>query len=96
MTHSNKVITATIAAVVGVGLTMATLPAQAGKHMDKQQKCYGVAKAGMNDCGGKKTGHTCQGLSKKNGDRNDWLYVTKGLCKKLVGGSLIPAYKKKG
>jgi len=48
------------------------------------EKCYGVAKAGMNDCGAK--GHACAGLAKKDGDEDEWLYVPKGTCKKLVGG----------
>jgi len=50
------------------------------------EKCYGVAKAGMNDCGAK--GHACSGQAKKDGDPKEWVYVPKGTCKKLAGGKV--------
>jgi len=46
------------------------------------EKCYGVAKAGMNDCGAK--GHACAGQAKKDGDPKEWVYVPEGTCKKLL------------
>jgi uncharacterized membrane protein len=49
------------------------------------EKCYGVAKAGMNDCGAK--GHSCAGQASKDGGAGDWVYLPKGTCEKLVGGS---------
>ena len=48
------------------------------------EKCYGVAKAGKNECAN--AAHSCQGLSKKDGDTKDWVKVPKGSCEK-VGGS---------
>jgi uncharacterized membrane protein len=50
------------------------------------EKCYGIAKAGQNDC--QTATHSCAGMSKQNGDGASWLYVPKGTCKKLVGASL--------
>ena len=52
----------------------------------EHEKCYGVAKAGQNDCG--TSVHSCAGLSKEDGDTTEWVYVPKGLCDKLVNGSL--------
>jgi uncharacterized membrane protein len=49
------------------------------------EKCFGIAKAGMNDCGTAK--HSCGGEAKINNDKNEWLYLPSGLCKKIVGGS---------
>jgi len=46
------------------------------------EKCYGVAKAGMNDCGA--NNHACGGQAKKDGDPKEWVYVPEGTCKKLV------------
>lgn len=46
------------------------------------EKCYGVAKAEMNDCGAK--GHACAGQAKKDGDPKEWVYVPEGTCKKLL------------
>ena len=51
------------------------------------EKCYGVAKAGLNDCAAGE-GTTCQGTSTSDGQKNAWIYVPAGLCDKLVGGSL--------
>jgi len=52
----------------------------------KAEKCYGVAKAGANDCAS--TGsNSCGGTSKRNGDTKAWLYVPEGYCERIVGGS---------
>ncbi len=53
----------------------------------KAEKCYGIAKAGKNDCAS--TGNSsCAGTSKVNGDPKAWLYVPQGYCDRIVGGSL--------
>ncbi len=60
--------------------------AHAGKK-DKE-KCYGVVKAGQNDCGNKSGTHSCAGHATVDGDPGEWLLLPKGTCEKLVGGSL--------
>ena len=52
------------------------------------EKCYGVAKAGKNDCAG--AAHACAGQSKKDGGGKEFLTLPKGTCERLVGGSLQP------
>ena len=52
-----------------------------------QEKCWGVAKAGQNDCGSNKTSHSCAGQSKVDYDPNDFKVVKKGTCVQM-GGSL--------
>jgi uncharacterized membrane protein len=52
-----------------------------------QEKCWGVAKAGQNDCGSNKTSHSCAGQSKSNYDPNDFKVVKAGTCVQM-GGSL--------
>ena len=55
----------------------------------KAEKCYGIAKAGKNDCAS--TGNnSCGGSSKVNGDKKAWLYVPEGYCDRIVGGSKTP------
>ena len=50
------------------------------------EKCYGVAKAGKNDC---QTDHSsCAGTSKTDAQKDAWISVPKGACEKIVGGSL--------
>ena len=51
------------------------------------EKCYGVAKAGQNDCKAG-PGTSCAGTSTKDAQGNAWIFVAKGTCNKLVGGSL--------
>lgn len=55
----------------------------------KTEKCYGVAKAGKNDCAAG-PGTSCAGTSTKDGQGSAWMYVPQGTCKKIVGGSLTP------
>ena len=55
----------------------------------KAEKCYGLAKAGKNDCAS--TGsNSCGGSSKINADGKAWIYVPAGYCERIVGGSLKP------
>lgn len=55
----------------------------------KAEKCYGIAKAGGNDCAS--TGNnSCAGTSRLDGDPNAWIYVPEGYCNRIVNGSLGP------
>jgi uncharacterized membrane protein len=55
----------------------------------KTEKCYGISKAGKNDCAS--TGNnSCGGSSKLNSDPKAWIYVPAGYCDRIVGGSLQP------
>ena len=70
---------------------LANMP-DASAHMepkkgDGKEKCYGVVKAGMNECASKANKHSCATLAKKDADPNEWIKVPSGLCDKLVGGS---------
>ena len=50
------------------------------------EKCYGVAKAGKNDC--QTATSSCAGTSKKDAQADAWLSVPKGTCEKITGGRL--------
>ncbi len=52
-----------------------------------QERCFGIVKKGMNSC--RTEYHACAGLAKKNSGSHEWIDVPKGMCKKIVGGSLI-------
>lgn len=72
-----------IAAAIGSLMAMNVNPAQAADQT--KEKCYGVAKAGKNDCAA--NGHSCAGQSKVDNDPSEWKFVPKGDCEKL-GGTL--------
>ena len=75
----------TVACVLNAAaLFAATIPATA--QTASTEKCFGVAKAGKNDC---QTKHSsCAGTSKKDNQRDAWLTLPKGACEKIVGGTL--------
>ena len=53
-----------------------------------KEKCYGVAKAGQNDCAA--NGHSCQGQAKADNDPTEWKYVPKGECEAAGGKTSAP------
>lgn len=77
------------AALAGM-MTAATtgLPTDAQAMKEGMEKCYGVVKTAMNDCGA--NGHSCAGQAKTDNDPNEWVMVPEGLCEKLTGGSTTP------
>jgi uncharacterized membrane protein len=52
------------------------------------EKCYGVAKAGKNDCAG--GAHACAGQSSKSNSPKEFIKLPKGTCERITGGSLTP------
>jgi uncharacterized membrane protein len=80
---------AAVAAVVSTGAHSPVAEAAT------KEKCYGVAKAGQNDCASSVAGSTCAGTSTVNYDKKAWKYVKKGTCTSITTpkgkGSLTPA-----
>jgi uncharacterized membrane protein len=52
----------------------------------KADKCYGISKAGKNDCAA--NGHACQGQSKVDANGKEWIYLPTGTCERVMNGSL--------
>lgn len=85
---NNKLIaSAALAAVIATGVVA---PAEAGS---KKEKCYGVAKAGQNDCANLAGTHSCAGQSTVDNDKGEWKLVKKGTCSTLGGLSKKDAKK---
>lgn len=80
--NSKATIQAAIASLLAAGVTSAAF-AEPVKQPQGSEKCYGVAKAGQNDCGTAK--HACAGTATKDKDPNDWKYVQKGTCEQMGG-----------
>ncbi|MBM7038627.1 BufA1 family periplasmic bufferin-type metallophore [Vibrio ulleungensis] len=83
MNKSTLAVTTAVSSLIALGATMAAAPAAAA---DKE-KCYGVAKAGQNDCATKSS--SCAGTSKEDNQKDAFVVVPKGLCDKLTGGSTM-------
>lgn len=83
------VASALAAAIAAPALISAQKAGPDPKPSFKAEKCYGLAKAGKNDCAS--TGsNSCAGTSKVNADPRAWLYVPAGYCERIVNGSLKP------
>jgi len=50
-----------------------------------KEKCYGVTKAGKNDCASATGTHSCAGQAKTDNAPEEWNYVAKGACEQLGG-----------
>jgi uncharacterized membrane protein len=90
MTKSLSIITssALLASSVLGALALAATAAHAGpvEQPGNSEKCYGVAKAGHNDCAAGI--HSCAGQSTRNMDKSSFVFLPDGACGKLAGGSL--------
>lgn len=85
--QSNDLSLSVVAGLVAFGLVAESGVTQAAAE---KEKCFGVAKAGQNDCGGKYSKHSCAGQSKADHDPNEFKFVAAGSCEK-VGGHLKAA-----
>jgi uncharacterized membrane protein len=65
-----------LAAAVAAAVAFATEKAAAES---KNEKCYGIAKAGENDCAASHN-NTCAGTAKMDYDPAAWKLVPKGTC----------------
>jgi len=84
----------TLIAAAVAGLFSVSAAALAADDHANQDKCYGVSKAGQNDCASSNGVHGCAGQSKADNDANDWKYVAKGTCASMGGKSAPPPAKK--
>ena len=82
---SKKNVNTLLASAVALTIAGGAATAIAGPG-EGQEKCYGVVKAGHNDCGNLAKTHSCAGHAAVDGDAGEWVAVPKGLCEKLVGG----------
>ena len=81
-----------LSSAIAAGLLLATANNAIAGPKYQAEKCYGVSKAGKNDCAAG-PGTSCAGTSTKDAQGNAWMFVPKGTCEKLVGGSLTATKK---
>ena len=78
--------TALLAAAVGSLVTLGAAQATFAADDTATEKCYGISKAGKNDCAGAK--HSCAGQSTKERAATEWLKLPKGTCERIAGATL--------
>ncbi len=80
------VLASSISGLFALAAMSGAVAADSGKK--DMEKCYGVVKAGKNDCAAK--GHSCMGQAKTDGASGEWIFLPKGTCERIAGGSLKP------
>lgn len=85
--NQKLIISAALSAALSAG-TISTAAVAADK-----EKCFGVAKAGQNDCASLSGTHSCAGQAKTDNDPTEWKLVDKGTCESLGGLSKAAAKK---
>ena len=83
-----------IAAAATSLMSLALLSSPAMAQNAGKEKCFGIAKAGQNDCANLSGSHSCAGQAKVDGDAAEWKFVPKGTCKTAGGLSADEAKAK--
>ena len=87
MKNKTRILKTTLAGVMAISTAMLASSVYAVPDNPKQwEKCAGIAKEGMNDCGALDGKHGCAGQAKMDNADNEWVYVPKGTCTKITGG----------
>ena len=86
---SQAIVSSALAAVMSLGLVTQAEAQDKGA----KEKCFGIAKAGQNDCASANGSHSCAGQAKKDNEPTEWKYVPKGTCEKEGGKTTPPAKK---
>jgi uncharacterized membrane protein len=79
-----------LAAAIGSLISLGAGSAAVAGDSPAKEKCYGIAKAGQNDCAA--NGHSCAGQSKVDNSPDDFKVVPAGQCE-VMGGKTKPATK---
>ena len=83
----------TCSSLLSLALLAAVAVPPAALAAGDKEKCYGIAKAGKNDCASADGSHSCAGQAKADNGAREWKYVAKGTCEKEGGRTTPPAKK---
>ena len=88
--NQRLIVSSALASALALGLINTASAADSGA----KEKCYGIAKAGANDCANLSGSHSCAGQTKADMSPADWKYVAKGSCKQMNGLTQTEAKQK--
>ena len=86
MNNRHALIAAALATVCATGAVSAADTVDASE----KEKCFGISKAGQNDCAAANGAHGCAGQASLDKGAADWNHVPKGTCKKAGGTLQMP------
>ncbi len=85
--NQRQLVSSALASVFALGLVGQAAAQDMSKDKGAKEKCFGIAKAGANDCANLSGSHSCAGQSKADMGMDEWKYVAKGTCKDMKGMS---------
>ncbi len=85
MKHTQALIATAIGSLMTLAVVTASGTAAAAEKMEIE-KCYGISKAGKNDC--QTSTHACAGTATMDNQKDSFVVVPKGTCDKIAGSSL--------
>ena len=86
MKTKNFIIASSVATALTLPFNSVAQSGPAPKPKFEAEKCYGIAKAGKNDC--ETATSSCAGTSKRDSQADAWIYVAAGTGDKIAGASL--------
>ncbi len=78
--NQRLIVSGALASILALGIV-----GQVAAQAKDKEKCYGIAKAGQNDCANLSGTHSCAGQNKVDSDPGEWKYVATGTCKDMKG-----------
>ena len=91
MRNLDQVIKSAIVGVLALAVVTPGIATAKQSSVRPMEKCYGIVKAGMNDC--QTSSASCAGSAKKDNQPDAFVFLPKGICNKIVGGKLSPPAK---
>ncbi|PDS61979.1 signal peptidase [Rhizobium anhuiense] len=86
--NATRLLIGSAVAAVAAMTTSGAFAGPAAKPDFSFEKCFGVVKAGLNDC--QTATHSCAGTSTADNQGDSWIYVPAGTCGKIAGSSTAP------
>ena len=86
MKTSHYAIASAVTAALGAITLTQAFAGPAATPTYENEKCFGVAAAGQNDC--QTAANSCAGQVSMANKGDAWIYVPAGVCAKIGGGSL--------
>jgi uncharacterized membrane protein len=83
-----------LASLLALGLLPAASAHDAPAEVGGKEKCFGIVKAGQNECASLSGSHACAGMASADLSLEEWKYVPKGSCAKQGGLTQEQARKK--
>ena len=82
--NPRHIVSSALASAIALGLAGPAAAQDKSTGVPKE-KCFGVAKAGTNDCANLSASHSCAGQATVDMAADEWKYVARGTCREMKG-----------